>query len=87
MRYQLKPDAVVWQRVDEEVVYLDLRSSKYLSVNVAGAVLWERLMDGVSREELVARLAEEFAIGRERAEVDVDGFLAELDRRGLIVAE
>lgn len=87
MTYRVKPDAIVWQRVDEEIVYLDLQSSKYLSVNAAGAALWDQLLAGVSREELVARLAEQFALTADRAEADVDAFLAELDRRGLLVTE
>lgn len=83
----MKHDAVVWQRVEDEVIYLDLATSEYQSVNAAGAVLWEALTSGATRKALIAVLIDRFAIGDELAGADVDAFLAELQGRGLLVAE
>lgn len=84
MHYSVKQDAVVWQRVEDEVIYLDLATSEYQSVNAAGAVLWEALAAGTSREAMVTGLVQQFAISEELASADVDAFLADLQGRGLL---
>ena len=66
---------------------LDLRESRYLAVNATGKVLWDALVEGATRDDLVERLVETFGVERARAENDVDAFTAELDSRGLLTRE
>ncbi len=87
MRYAVKQDAVVWQQVDDEVVYLDLATSEYQSVNASGAALWAEMAAPVARERLAAVLVERFAVDQATADTDVDRFLDDLRARGLLVAE
>jgi hypothetical protein len=75
---------VVWRRLDEGAVLLDLRSSEYLSINPSATVLWQRLEAGATREQLIEALAETFELSRERAAADVDAFVADCKRRGLV---
>lgn len=83
-RLRLRPDAVEWRLVDDEVVALDLSTARYLATNRTGAVLWEELAAGTTREALVGRLADTWALDPERAAADVDAFLAALDAHGLL---
>lgn len=80
----LQRDGVVWRAVDGQVVVLDLRTSEYLQVNEAGALLFDRLDQGASRSDLVAALQAAYEIEPERAERDVDAFLTMLRSRDLL---
>jgi hypothetical protein len=73
-----------WRLVEGEVVVLDGRESLYLAANRAGAALWPLLAAGATRGALVECLQEEFGIDEQAAARDVDAFVAELDRRGLL---
>ena len=81
---QLRPEAVVWREVDGEVIALGLESSRYFGTNQAGAVLWKRLAEGATREQLIDELVAAFGLETSRAETDVDAFVSELRGRGLL---
>lgn len=63
---------------------LDARTELYLALNQSGALLWELLARGTSREGLVERLAREYSLTRSRAASDVDRLLEELAARDLL---
>lgn len=77
---------VIWREADGEVLALDGDSTNYVSANAAGLVLWKTLVDGATREQLLARLVEEFDIDAGRAGQDVDAFVAELAANGFLEA-
>ena len=81
---RLRTDAVAWRHVEGEVIAVDLRSSTYLSAAGSGALLWQALADGTTREMLVDLLTGEFGIERDRAAADVDAFVADLAGRELL---
>lgn len=74
---RLRPN-VEWQRVDEEVVLLDLESSAYLAVNDTGAALWPLVAVGTTSEQLVDALTARFPVEVERARADVEAFVQQL---------
>ena len=76
--------SLLWRVLDDEIVALDLKSSTYLRLNHTGAVLWQKLRDAASREALVGALVERYDIAEERAREDVDMFLADLEKSGLL---
>jgi hypothetical protein len=81
---KLRGEALSWREIDEEVVALDMETATYLSANASGRLLWRALAGGTTRDELVSCLLDEFEIDPERAAADVDTFIAELSRRGLL---
>jgi Coenzyme PQQ synthesis protein D (PqqD) len=81
---RIRPDAVEWREAEGEVVALDLRTSTYLAVNETGATLWPALIEGATRDELVASLENGYGVERERAERDLDAFLELLRDRDLL---
>ena len=81
---RLRGEGLEWREIDGEIVALETHGSVYLNVNRSGAFLWQALAAGATRESLVSGLAERFALDPERAEVDVDTFLASLRTRGLL---
>lgn len=87
VRLRLRDVDLDWREVEGELVALDLRESRYLTVNRTGQVLWAALAEGATRAQLVERLIEEFGVDEARAAADVDAFTAELESRDLLVQE
>jgi hypothetical protein len=81
---RLRRSSLQWLEADGEVVALDEEALLYLGANASGAVLWVALAAGTTRDRLADALAETFGIDLDRAGRDVDLFLAELERRGLL---
>ena len=81
---RLRSEDVEWREVEGEVVALDLRQNEYIGVNRAGAVVWNALVSGATREQLVALLVERFDLDRPRAMADADEFLQQLADRDLL---
>ena len=53
---RLRPAALDWRVIDDEVVMLDAERSQYLATNSAGTLLWRLLQEGVTRAQLVDAL-------------------------------
>jgi hypothetical protein len=75
---------LVWRTVGDEIVAIDLRSSRYLRVNASGALLWQRLQESASREALVDALMDRYCIPREQAINDLEAFLGSLSEHELL---
>lgn len=65
-------------------VLLDLERGVYLALNRSGAAIWTGLAEGREPSQIAATLAERHARPAEEMERDVNGFLGELARRGLV---
>jgi hypothetical protein len=67
----------------EEVVFL-LDCGEYASLHSTGRRIWQLLLAGTSRAEICETLAREFDVSTADCAQDVDAFLEELSRAGLI---
>ena len=81
---KLRSDDLVWQKVDADVVVLDLRTSIYFRINGSGAVLWEQLAAEATRTDLEKSLVAKYGISAEKATSDVKAFLADVRERGFL---
>ena len=81
---RLRQHGLEWRQVDDEVVALDLDTARYLATNRTGALLWDQLAAGATREALVALVIATWDLDEARAAADVDAFLAMLTDRGLL---
>ena len=55
-----------------------------ISLNETGAFIWERLKEDTTKEALVDALTKEYEISRDKAEKDIDTFIAQMTEAGLI---
>ena len=60
------------------------RPNELMSVNETGKFLWDKLVDGADRDELVEALTNEYEVDEATAGKDVDAFLGLLREQGLI---
>lgn len=83
---KLRADDITWQTIDDEIVCLDLRTSRYLLVNATGSLLWPQLVEGAELEELVDTLTRAFGLDQDTARRDATAFTELLGGRGLLQA-
>lgn len=55
-----------------------------IALSESGALLWDKLERGATKDELVKSLLAEYEVEREQAATDVDAFVAELHSRSII---
>ena len=81
---RLRSEGLAWREIDGEVVLVDLVVATYLSTNETAAVLWRRLADGTSEDELVRALVAAYDVDAETAAADVRAFLDDCRARALL---
>lgn len=82
---RLRSTDLSWQRIGEDAVLLDLRTSTYFAVNATGADLVDALASGErTASDLEALLLAEYDVDGPRARTDVAALLAALQERELL---
>jgi hypothetical protein len=81
--YQPNPD-VVAQRVQDEVVLVNLRTNEIYTLNKTAARAWELIAEGRDRPGVEAGLVEEFSADNAEVGGELDGLLDELVAKELI---
>jgi hypothetical protein len=82
---RIRQQSLLWRKVDEEGVVLDLEASSYLRTNPTGAELWELLAEDRTEDELVAYLEATYDVDHDRAHADVRAFLDALRAQGVLL--
>ena len=86
MMHALRNDAVSWTPTDDgQVIVLDMRTSRYLSLNASAGALWTLLAGGASESDLIDALHSVYGLDAERATRDVASFLGEVRARDLLI--
>ncbi|SDS28712.1 Coenzyme PQQ synthesis protein D (PqqD) [Paenibacillaceae bacterium GAS479] len=73
--------------LDGEWVLLDLDSHSITKVNEMGGYIWELLENSQTISQLTDRIASEYDADRAQVQSDVEAYVAELIRVGLITHE
>jgi hypothetical protein len=79
------PADVLSAVLDGEAVLLHVGTKNYFRLNETGAAIWKGMERGLSPDELRERMCAEFDVAPEQAATELDRFLAELERRGLVL--
>jgi hypothetical protein len=83
----LRPSpGVVARDMGGSAVLVHLESNRIFELNATGARVWSLLEQGVHRDEILARLQQEFQVSSDDVAATVDDLLASLEREHLIVA-
>ena len=54
-----------------------------MNLNETGAFLFEKMIEGISRADLIKALTDEYDIDEETASVDVDAFIEKVEKEDL----
>jgi hypothetical protein len=81
----VKPgESVVWRRVDESVVAVEMTGGAVYELEGPAARIWELLCEGRSRDDIAAELVGEYEVDTATLERDLERTLAELADAALI---
>jgi hypothetical protein len=80
-------DNVVGREVGGETMLLDLASGTYFGLDAVGGRFWQLLEEGKSALEARDTLLEEYEVGADQLERDLEALLANLAEHGLVRAE
>jgi hypothetical protein len=75
---------LICREVDGKLIGLDLRSSRYFSLNPTGTFLWRLLENGTETAFMVDALVAEHHIDPETAAADVQAFVESLHEQALL---
>jgi hypothetical protein len=81
---RLRSIDIVTRDMGDEIVVLDMRSSKYFTVTGAGTRLLKLLTDERTSEELMTVIVDEYEVDPAVAKRDVAVFVADMRAAGLI---
>lgn len=84
---RLRESDLTWQEIDEEIIILDLKASSYLKLNGSGAHLWKQLEKGADVTGMVDSLVGAYDVDPDTARRDVDAFVRQLKRSGLLTEQ
>jgi hypothetical protein len=73
--------------LDEETVLMSIDAGAYYGLEGAARRIWEKLENPMSFSELVDCLEREYCVSRETCASDLQKFLAEMEREGLLRVE
>jgi hypothetical protein len=81
----LKPaDKVMWSRIDDEAILLNLHNGYYYTLNAVGCDIW-KLLDGTQTVQDIARaLCNIYEVTQEQSETDLLALLQECLAENLI---
>lgn len=55
-----------------------------IALSESGALLWEKLEQGATENDLVEAILAEYEVERDQAEADVNAFVSELNSKGIL---
>lgn len=73
------------QVLDGEAILLNVRTGAYFGANKVGTAIWDLYSQGLSMQEVTARIVERFEVGQEQAEKDVLAYTRLLLDKGLLL--
>ena len=73
--------------LDQETVLMSMDAGAYYGLEGAARNIWEKLESPTSFSELVDCLEREYRVSRETCASDLQKFLAEMEREGLLRVE
>jgi hypothetical protein len=71
--------------IEEEILTLNLESGEYVGMSDVAAFVWTHLSEPTTASELAEKVAAEFDVDGATAAEDVNAFLEELAKEGLVV--
>lgn len=73
--------------LDEETVLMSIDAGAYYGLEGPARCIWENLETPLTFSALVERLVKEYSVAPETCAADVEKFLAEMEREGLLRVE
>ncbi len=85
MGIRINPETIVWNRVENETLVLNLESGFYYTLDEVAGLVWQSLLENSSRDEIASRISKEYNVTDSQTVCDdINLLLEELANEGLI---
>jgi ornithine carbamoyltransferase len=81
------PDTVFAQKVDDEMVLLDMNSENYFGLDGVGTAIWQAMQENETLKDVLEVLLEQYEVEKEVLKKDLFIFVERLKESGLIEVE
>lgn len=78
---------VLFQKINDECVLLNMENEQYFGLDIIGARIWEIIADNGNVSQALARLQQEYDVDLETLKLDLAQLLSEFESEKLIVIE
>ena len=85
-RISLQPN-VIFQKVNQEAVLLDMSSEQYYALNELGLRLWELVSEDENLDLAITRLLDEYDVAEDDLRRDILAWIDEMHSYGLVIFE
>jgi hypothetical protein len=86
MNNQLTPDPdVIEQRMDDQMVLLNLRTNQLYQLNHTAARLWELIRAGQNESQIQEQLSNEFDVEPDQLEAEVRSMIESFQAQKLVI--
>ena len=75
------------RELDGETVLVNLDTGMYFGLDEVGTVIWNHIQEGVTVEEIPAKLTETFEVEEDVARTDLEALIGELRENGLVESD
>jgi hypothetical protein len=83
----VRAQEILSTELDQETVLMSIDAGAYYGMGDTARSIWEKLATPITFSDLVDALVEEYEVPREACAADLQGFLAEIEREGLLRVE
>jgi hypothetical protein len=83
----VRAQGILSTELDQETVLMSIDAGAYYGMGGTARSIWERLATPITFSALVDDLVREYEIPHETCAADLQGFLAEMEREGLLRVE
>ncbi len=82
--YEIDRAKLVWRKLDNELVVLNLEEGSYFTMNAVGSTIWEALCDGQNAEHAANCVVRDFKIDVETARLHTTEYIRLLLEQDLL---
>jgi hypothetical protein len=77
-------ESVIFQKLNDEAVLLNMSNQQYFGLNDTGARMWELLVTLGEPSEVVARMEQDYSVPAATLQADLESLMKELLDAGLL---
>ena len=81
--FKVKQD-IISRRVGKEILLINLTTNQIYELNFTGARFWELLSEGLTDEEIVKTIVEEFQVSEAQLAIESEELLGKLEQGDFI---
>ena len=82
-RFELKQE-MIFRRVGEEILLINLVTNQIYELNFTAARFWELICEGRNDEEILKKIGEEFRVSKDQLSIESEKLLAKLEQGDFI---